>query len=270
MAERRRAAGIRFALPVPLPTIAQLYAEIEREQRAIAEYITCPISRDTIARQDAVLASDGYLYDRHSLVEWAQACLSRQEPLTSPVTRAYLRPWAVWAGTMLDEAGWEAGEECAGASLESEARQDRGSAGRAKVERSESRPQSEPLWLPSLRPPFSPMVVVRKGTQRVGRWDTALGVASRMLLGWDDQDVAEWCFPVEGATIATPPPADQLLPLAQPLLRWLGIPAGEFANPEHILTAWLRVHRPALGGEASAEEPPWQTFEEAFLALAAR
>jgi hypothetical protein len=237
----------RFAFRRTTPTLAELLADLDRQRQAISDNLTCPISREQLTPGCAVLASDGYLYDRDALIEWAEACVARQEPVTSPVTRAVLRPWAVAAKTMLEDAGLGEASDAHGPSPPHDA-------------------QLTPL--PSLAPPFSPMVVVRKGTQRVGRWETPFGVASRMLLGWDDHDVAEWCFPVRGeAGIGTPPPAAQLIPLAQPLLRWLGIPHGEFSNPEHILTAWVRIHPPALRGERS-DACPWRTFEEIFVELA--
>lgn len=240
---------MRFLVARPQHTLAEIYAELERHRAAAEEFMVCPISREPVDPLTAVLASDGYLYDPEALTAWAESCRERTEPLTSPVTREFLRSWAVPAGDTLRRAG--IGAEAA-----------------EKIHQ-----PALPIPLPALEPPFSPLVAARNGTQRVGRWGCAIGVACRMLLGWEDGDVVEWCFPfVSGAkriAVATPPPAAELSPLTDSVLRWLGIDAAELSNPKHILTAWVRLHRPGLRGESAAAATgfAWTTLEELLLRL---
>ena len=268
---------MRFLVSRPQPTLAEIYAELERHRTAAEEFMVCPISREPVDPLTAVLASDGYLYDPEALAAWAESCRERTEPLTSPVTREFLRSWAVPAGDTLRKAGIgaEAGEPLRKAGIGTEAGETLRKAGIIGAEAGEKASQTlpQPIPLPTLEPPFSPLVATRNGTQRVGRWDCAVGVACRMLLGWEDGDVVEWCFPfVSGArriiSVATPPPAAELSPLADSVLRWLGIDAAELTNPKHILTAWVRLHRPGLRGErAAADRPAWTTLEDLLLRL---
>jgi hypothetical protein len=209
--------------------------------------MTCPISREQLTAHTAFMASDGHLYDADSLKHWAESCADRMEPLTSPVTREVLRPWACPAAEALHDAGF----------------------------RDAALPvASDVIRLRSLAPPFPPMVPVRRGTQRASSWSSSLGIACRMLLGWDDGDVVEWCVPIDSCfsrpRIATPAPVRELLPLAAPVLSWLAIDAKEFSNPTHILTAWVRVIRPRLDGEDEEDEGRdtcWETLEILLLRL---
>jgi hypothetical protein len=240
----------------PPASFAAAYASVRRSRELVAPFLTCPVTLEALhpgaagAAQEPWLASDGHLYSAEGLRGLgAGAAGSGSAALRSPVTREVLRHWAVRAAARLGEYGFE------------------------------TEAATEPAVLtfaPELRPPFAPHVEARRGTRVAESWSDAFGSACRVALGWQDGDVVEWCFPVgsDGTEILTPPPARELLPLARPLARWL-LQRNAYRNPEHVLTGWVRISRPALEGEevggaagAAAEgSSPWRTFEELFLRL---
>jgi hypothetical protein len=261
---------MRFALRNPTPTLAETYAALEASRAAAADFLVCPITREPLRPEEAVLASDGHLYDPEALQAWLRRRARDLLPALSPVTRQVLRPWLLPAAPWLEEAGlgaaqaWttdHAGGRTPSLSELGQSGGRRRPAGSASFQEPATAAAAAaatvlPLSLPASAPPFPPLVETRTGTQRASRWTTPLGVACRMLLRWDEGDVVEWCFPAtaDGRTILTPPPARELLPMARPVLAWLGLGADELTNPEHILTAWFRIHRPSLAGEEEEEE----------------
>jgi hypothetical protein len=228
-------------------SFAAMHAMLRGSRARAAPFLLCPVSREELLPDEAWLASDGHMYARDSLLELAARAARDRLPMRSPVTREVLRPWAVLAAPQLRAFGYGA-----------------------------EGVQKRPLLLPdgSWRgPPFAPHVEVRRGTRLAESWSTAFGSACRVALGWEDGDVAEWCFPVEEDTILTPPPVAELRPLARHLVAWLRLqgPAATFRNQEHVLTTWVRIHKPVLEGERPRSEDEaakeWRTFEELFLDL---
>ena len=268
------------------PPLAQKrFAELQRTLARVAPYLECPITRGPLwgkgKERDpepgsptfsaTVLASDGYLYDEAALRCWADRCVAESQPLTSPVSREVLRPEVTPALALPDVR--------VAFAL---------TFGKAMLDREDGAPYSTPPPLPSARPPFSPLFDHLSGTAPASRWGCQLGVVVRMLLGWDDGDAIEWCFPVSGEgnrTIATPPPARELVPFVDSIMRWLGL--RDFRNPHHILTAWFRPHKLTLrrepgrhdseddeeeedGGQRSrnsSANTPYRTMESLLVAL---
>jgi hypothetical protein len=234
--------------------MAALYTGLVRLRAQVEPFLQCPVSREALAPEQAWLASDGHLYARESLEELAAHAARARMPLRSPVTREVLRPWAVCAAPRLVRFGFAVADTFASS----------GSTSRGLLRLGDS--------LPWGRPPFPPHVEVMRGTRLVESWADAFGAACRVALGWQDGDVAEWCFPVEELSILTPPPAEELRPLARHLARWLRLHGSvrnkaTFSNPDHVLTGWVRIRRPALEGEACEAAAEWRTFEELFLEL---
>lgn len=209
--------------------VQEVAKRLDGLRREAASCWECPISREPISC--AVLASDGRIYERESLAAWLEQCAKRREPYTSPVTREAIRP-AVCTLTSADEAvllGFTAGKA---------------------PDQLLARPQSDP----------SDVATTRSGSARCRHWNTRLGVITRMILGWNDDDTIEWWFPVVAGvvpTIFTPPPAlpDSLEPVAAELVAWLGL--GRIDHPMHIFTAYARVHSQTSG---------FCTIEERLLA----
>lgn len=225
-----------FATP---RSFAEIYDEVAADRERLARFLVCPISKETLgAGRIPWLASDGHLYAGEALQEYAEHCSRAGKPLRSPMTREVLRPWAVDASEVLAAHGWEGS-----------------GAGSAILQL----PQAEALEM-------------RRGTRRAETWSDALGSACRMLLGWHDGDVIDWWFPFCSTAheILTPPPVQELLPLAAPLLAWLGCDEAKLANPHHILTASVSLRRQEMERsdelKASRDAPP-PTFEELFLTL---
>lgn len=207
-------------------------------RREVASCWECPISREPISC--AVLASDGRIYERDSLAAWLEQCAKRREPYASPVTREAIRP-AVCTLASADEAVLLG----MGGSF----------AGGKAPDQSLARPQSDP----------SDVATTLSGSARCRHWNTRLGVITRMMLGWNDDDTVEWWFPVLGGmvpTIFTPATAlpDSLRPVAAELVAWLGLASsmGREADPTHIFTAYARVK--------SQADPAFRTIEERLLA----
>jgi len=196
----------------------------------------CPISREPIT--SAVLASDGRIYERESLSLWLERCRDRHEPYSSPVTREALR-YHVAALSNPDEAILM-GVSCLGKSPDVELVPE----------------QNDPLCI-ALR---------RSGSARCRHWNTQIGVVTRMMAGWNDDDTVEWWFPVDASgKIFTPETAlpQTLSPLADELISWLGI--RELVPREsstHVFTAYFRVQTPK---SSSSSYGPFRTLEHSLL-----
>jgi len=197
--------------------------EIARRISSVQERVDaaweCPISRESI--RDAVLASDGRVYEREALTSWLERCRERHEPYSSPITREALRPCAARLADS-DEAILLGVQ---------------GSGGGATPDLDLVPEQSDP----------SSVALRRSGSAHCRHWNTQLGVVTRMTVGWNDDDTVEWWFPVDsGGKIFTPHTAlpHSLCPLADELTSWLGIreliPSGARSSM-HIFTAHFRV-----------------------------
>lgn len=191
-----------------IPLMQDMWISLLTRQKAIREYAKCPITQEELGADNAVLASDGYLYDGDALQTWLDA-----GHIHSPVTREALRGLVLKHDPEVSKFLGDAERDLRDA---------------------------EPTWLP-LHMPRSPCVSFRQGTVRAARWNTKLGVVCRIFLNWTDDDTIEWRFPVfddTPDTLLTPPPAIELVPMARPLLRWLRL---HVDNPEHIVTCEFRV-----------------------------
>lgn len=195
----------------------------------------CPISQERIS--SGVLASDGRIYEREDLRAWLEQCRKRREPYSSPVTREALRP-TVCTLQSVSEA----------------------------ILCGETGKVPDVVLVPFQREP-SDVALKRSGSARCRHWNSRLGVVTRMLLGWNDDDTIEWWFPISkeasqsAFSIFTPKTAlpQSLKPVAEEMVGWLGL-QDMIPDPMDVFT----MYACSGVGVSSATSPP-ATVEEMLL-----
>lgn len=216
--------------------VHNLAEELERARRELdCSLAQCPITREKI--EDAVLASDGMMYERESLRQWLRGQSLGHKPYTSPVTRQPLRPEVV---------------RCPRDSL-------------LLAHLTRTFPSPNDLLVP--RQTREDIALTHSGSALCKQWKTEVGVVVRMLLHWNDDDMIEWWFPIDTSgkcmtyASALPPHLEQALSLE--IQSWLGL-----EGRACLVTAHFRKKTPGSSPTSPTPPQPFTTLEDLLLAAA--